>query len=177
MQKAALAIAVAAILFSAYGIFELKQTKDKVSELELKLTELVSRSQPQPEPSPFDNMNTDPMAPPVNPMESQPTTEVKFDRLSYDFGTINEGDKVKTKFKFTNTGKNPLVINSAVGSCGCTVPNWPKAPLAPGESALMDVEFDSKDKPGQQMKTVTVMANTNPPKIELTIKATVKPAQ
>ncbi len=103
----------------------------------------------------------------------QPTTTVSWDKEEHDFGNIDEGDKVSTKFTFTNTGSEPLIISSAKGSCGCTVPQWPKEPVAPGESGTIDVEFNSKNKPGRQTKTVTIQANTDPNPIRLKIKAEV----
>ena len=85
-----------------------------------------------------------------------------FDKSSYDFGKITRGDKVTYDFKFTNTGKSPLIITNAVASCGCTTPNWPKTPVAPGESALISVQFNSTGKIGLQDKMITITANTNP---------------
>ncbi|HNL06833.1 MAG TPA: DUF1573 domain-containing protein [Chitinophagales bacterium] len=98
-------------------------------------------------------------------------TTAKFDKMEHDFGKIKQGDKVKYSFKLTNTGKEPLVISSAKGSCGCTVPSYPKEPVAPGATANIDVEFDSKGKSGLQTKTVTINANTDPNPTRLTIKA------
>lgn len=103
----------------------------------------------------------------------QPTTTVSWDREEHNFGNINEGDKVKTIFKFTNTGDEPLIISKANGSCGCTVPKWPREPIPPGGKGQIDVEFNSKNKPGQQTKTITVMANTDPNPMRLKIKAQV----
>jgi len=87
---------------------------------------------------------------------------MNFDKSSYDFGKINRGDKVKYNFKFTNTGKSPLIITSAVASCGCTTPDWPKTPVTPGQSAQITVVFNSTGKVGLQDKMVTITANTNP---------------
>jgi len=87
---------------------------------------------------------------------------MNFDKTSFDFGKINTGDKVDHEFKFTNTGKSPLIITSAVASCGCTTPNWPKTPISPGQSGTIKVEFNSLGKHGLQDKMVTITANTNP---------------
>ncbi|MBK7443731.1 MAG: DUF1573 domain-containing protein [Chitinophagales bacterium] len=89
-------------------------------------------------------------------------TEITFDRDLNDFGEIIQGEKVHTEFKFTNTGKNALIITDAHGSCGCTVPEWPKEPIAPGESGVIKVQFNSANRSGQFNKTVTVTANTLP---------------
>ncbi|WP_106794495.1 DUF1573 domain-containing protein [Aquimarina sp. Aq78] len=98
-----------------------------------------------------------------------------FTKTEHDFGTINEGDVVEHKFAFTNTGKAPLVIVSAKGSCGCTVPEWPKDPIAPGATGEMLVKFNSNGKPNQQTKQVTITANTETGKEILKIKAMVTP--
>ena len=98
-----------------------------------------------------------------------------FQETEYDFGTINEGDVVEHIFKFTNTGKAPLVIVSAKGSCGCTVPEWPKEPIAPGATGEMLVKFNSNGKPNLQNKQVTITANTEAGKEILKIKAMVTP--
>ncbi|WP_459212360.1 DUF1573 domain-containing protein [Aquimarina rhabdastrellae] len=98
-----------------------------------------------------------------------------FAEVEHDFGTINEGDVVEHKFSFTNTGKSPLVIVSAKGSCGCTVPEWPKQPVAPGATGEMLVKFNSNGKPNAQTKTVTIVANTEKGKETIKIKALVTP--
>ena len=87
---------------------------------------------------------------------------MKFEFDSHDFGKIKEGDKVTYDFKFTNTGKSPLIITNAVASCGCTVPEWPKEPLQPGSNGIIKVTFNSAGKSGLQDKQITVTANTNP---------------
>jgi hypothetical protein len=86
----------------------------------------------------------------------------KFEKESHDFGKIKEGDKVSYDFKFTNTGKSPLIITSARATCGCTTPTWPKAPVKPGESGVISVTFNSAGKSGLQDKQITVTANTQP---------------
>lgn len=103
-----------------------------------------------------------------------PKTTIKFNEMEHDFGKIKAGDKVKYSFKFKNSGKEPLIINSAKGSCGCTVPSYPKEPVAPGAEGVIDVEFNSAGKSGAQTKTVTLNANTDPNPTRLTIKAEVE---
>ena len=98
-----------------------------------------------------------------------------FTAAHHDFGIINEGDVVEHTFTFTNTGKAPLVIISAKGSCGCTVPKWPKEPIAPGDSGSLLVSFNSNGKPNMQNKNITITANTETGKETLTIKAMVTP--
>ena len=87
---------------------------------------------------------------------------MKFEKDSHDFGKIKQGDKVNYDFKFTNTGKSPLIISEAHATCGCTIPQWPKTPVKPGESALIQVTFNSAGKTGLQDKQITVTANTVP---------------
>lgn len=79
-----------------------------------------------------------------------------------NFGTITQGEVVSTAFKFKNAGKSDLIISSAQGSCGCTVPEWPKEPIKPGEEGIIKVSFNSSGKQGMQNKTITLVANTIP---------------
>lgn len=85
-----------------------------------------------------------------------------FEKEVHDFGTIVQGEKVAYSFKFKNTGKGDLIITSAKGSCGCTVPEYPVEPIAPGAEGVIDVVFNSDGKSGQQNKKVTIVANTVP---------------
>jgi len=101
------------------------------------------------------------------------TAAMKFEQAEYDFGAIKEGEVVEHIFKFANTGEAPLVIQNAAGSCGCTVPEWPKEPIAPGAAADIRVKFDSRGKVGVQTKTVTIIANTDPATTTLTLKGVV----
>ena len=102
------------------------------------------------------------------------TAAMTFDKVSHDFGTIKEGETVQTTFNFTNTGKVNLLIVDARGSCGCTVPKYPKnTPIKPGETGQILVSFDSNNKPNMQQKTVTISANTQSGRETLRIKAMV----
>lgn len=103
-----------------------------------------------------------------NPMNADGTIDtdklpfMTFESETYDFGKISEGEKIAFSFRFKNTGKSTLIISNASASCGCTVPNWPKNPIAPGDEGQVDVTFDSKGKIGIQNKTITIVANTIP---------------
>lgn len=108
---------------------------------------------------------------------SQGTPEFSFENTSHDFGAIEEGQTVEHTFSFTNTGDAPLIISNARASCGCTVPEWPRQPIAPGETGRIKVSFDSSDKPGVQKKNVTLSANTTPNTMILNISAQVNPKQ
>jgi hypothetical protein len=98
---------------------------------------------------------TQAVPPPANPN----APEFKFDVDEYNFGTIKQGESVNYKFNFSNTGKDPLIITEAHGSCGCTVPQWPKDPVKKGEKGIIDVTFNSTGKMGMQDKTVTITSN------------------
>ncbi len=88
--------------------------------------------------------------------------KIEFEETSFDFGTIHSGDEVSHEFNFTNVGDGELVISDARGSCGCTVPEFSKSPIAPGDKGKIRVTFHSSGQAGQVMKTVTVLANTVP---------------
>lgn len=99
-----------------------------------------------------------------------------FDKLSHDFGTINEGDVVETVFTLTNTGTSDLIILNARGSCGCTVPDYPKdQPIAPGDSAEVTVKFDSNNKPNANNRSVTFTTNTEKGREVVQIRTFVTP--
>lgn len=101
--------------------------------------------------------------------------KIELDKLEHDFGLIKDGDVVETEFMVKNIGEGDLIIADAKGSCGCTVPIWPKEPIAPGQSAPIKVSFDSNGKVGQQSKTVTLTTNTEMGQETFTIKANVQP--
>ena len=108
---------------------------------------------------------------------NEKVTTVKFEELSYDWGTLEEGKQMTHLFKFKNTGKEDLIISDARGSCGCTVPEWPKEPIKPGQNSDIKVVFNSAGKGGQVNKTVTITANSDPSPITLVIKGIVEPAK
>jgi hypothetical protein len=88
--------------------------------------------------------------------------EIKFEEEEFDFGRITQGEKVSHAFQFTNVGKTNLIISGASGSCGCTVPEYPKEPIAPGGKGTINVVFSSEGKSGAQEKTITVVTNCEP---------------
>lgn len=101
---------------------------------------------------------------------------VLLDSATYQFGEIKEGDIVEHSFKFKNGGQFPLIINNVTASCGCTIPEWPREPIAPNQESSIEVRFNSKGKPGQQVKTITVYANTQPAYSELRLQGVVTAA-
>jgi hypothetical protein len=87
---------------------------------------------------------------------------MKFETEAHDFGKIKQGDKVTYEFKYTNTGKSPLIISDAYATCGCTTPEIEKKPIQPGATSFVKVTFNSAGKSGLQDKLITVVANTVP---------------
>lgn len=138
-------------------------------------------------PSPNNLVN--PIASPLNdPAANQPApkpklsetrakTTVKFAETAHNFGTIQQDTKNTKIFKFTNTGTEPLIIEDAQGSCGCTVPKFPKEPIKPGETGDIEVVYSPGKQQGAQSKTVTITANTNPITSTIVISAEVEVPQ
>lgn len=129
-----------------------------VSQEELSAEELIS------------NPNT------ANPQEVVVPTDlgvITFTEKTFNFGDIHQGKVVSHSFEFTNTGQKPVIIDNASSSCGCTVPSYPREPVAPGGKGRIDVQFNSTGKAGMVSKTVLVRANTQPNLNEVTITANV----
>jgi len=99
---------------------------------------------------------------------------IKFAEPEFDFGTIKQGDKVEHTFKFTNAGTADLIISDAKASCGCTVPDWTKEPVAPGKDGEVHVVFNSAGKSGDVSKTVTLTLNTEKGSETVSFKANIK---
>ena len=97
--------------------------------------------------------------------------EIKFEKTSHNFGTFPESDKMTCTFKFTNTGDNLLVIHQAIASCGCTVPQYPKQPIKPGESGEITVTYNGAGKfPGHFRKSITIRTNAKQEIVRLYIE-------
>ena len=92
---------------------------------------------------------------------------IEFKEIEHDFGVIIQGEKVSHTYKFTNTGGSDLILNSVKATCGCTVPKYDREPIPPGGEGKIEVVFDSSGRSGKQHKTIVVLANTQPNKIEL----------
>lgn len=99
--------------------------------------------------------------------------EISFEKDVHDYGTIPYGGNGTYEFKFSNSGKEPLIISNARGSCGCTVPSWPKEPILKGHTGVISVHYDTK-RPGPFTKTVTVSSNGISAEKVLTIKGVVE---
>lgn len=120
-----------------------------------------------------------------NPVSAEGTSETDINKMPtmdfadsvHNFGTIQEGEVVTHDFIFKNNGKSPLLISSATGSCGCTVPDYPRDPIQPGKEGVIKVKFNSDGKPNHQDKTVIIYSNSKRGMYELHIKADVTPRQ
>lgn len=99
--------------------------------------------------------------------------EIAFESEMHDYGTIKQGVDGGCEFKFKNTGKDPLIISNAKGSCGCTVPTWPKEPIMKGQTGVIKVHYDTK-RVGAFTKTVTLNSNAKTDTKILTIKGVVE---
>jgi len=172
MKNIPLVISVVALLAAGVGFFlnnqAVKQNELKVLAVEKELKDYIQSHGGAP---PIDPANAEnPVTPP--PLNI-PLSGISFAKSEHNFGSITQGERVKTKFTFTNSGTENLVITNATGSCGCTVPEYPKEPIAPGKTGEILVEFNSEGKEGEQAKTVTVEANTEPRQTVLTVKSNV----
>ncbi len=107
---------------------------------------------------------------PINPN----APKFKFETEMLDYGTVEHNADGNREFKFTNVGKEPLIISNAVGSCGCTTPNWPKEPIKPGASAVIKVKY-ATDRIGAFEKQITITSNADTPTKVIKIKGVVNP--
>ena len=147
-----------------FCFFSCKDASDKINT-ETKTTETVKQNTQVP---PTQNGNT------INAQIIDDGGGASFNFTNsggkvWDFGTIKQGESPEFTFTFQNTGNEPMIISNAKGSCGCTVPQWPKEPIAPGATGEINVKFNSKNKTGKQNKTVTLTANTTPPTTKLRV--------
>ena len=169
IKIALLAVIAAAVIFMAVD------QRSTASSTPATFAPLPTKTAATPPVTRAAKENFDPLVPPAPmPEVAGPTTTMGFANATHDFGKIKQNSDNKYFFKFTNTGKEPLVITNAVGSCGCTVPDYPKHPIAPGETGELRIEYKPGMQEGQQNKTVTVTANTEPSQTVLRILADVQ---
>ncbi|MFP5471524.1 MAG: DUF1573 domain-containing protein [Bacteroidia bacterium] len=161
-QKLNTILIIAAIAISGYNTV-LLTSSSSASSVSAPATNTTGLT-----PTPPTNVPQDVPADPT-----RPTTSLAFAQELHDFGDIKQETTNKHVFEFTNTGVEPLVIENATGSCGCTVPNYPKEPIMPGQKGVIEVEYKPGQQEGPQQKTVTVTANTEPRQTLLKIKANV----
>ena len=109
------------------------------------------------------------------PIHSQEKfAEITFKETIIDYGIIENGVDGKKTFEFKNTGDSPLILSRIFSSCGCTIPKKPEKPIEPGESGIIEVEYDTK-RTGLFQKAITVNSNAKTPNIILRIKGEVLP--
>ena len=148
MKKTLLFVAVAGLLFAC-------KTNDKKTEEEKQRDAFVKDSIQQVEKMKAMNDTTN------------FTTVMWIDSVYTDLGKVKEGAQVEISYRFKNTGVKPLVIANVIAGCGCTVPEKPEEPIAPGEEGVIKAKFDSKGRKGENRKNITVEANTNPTRSHL----------
>lgn len=122
-----------------------------------------------------EGLSTDLVTNPKSALQpSNKEAAIAFDKAEHDFGTILQGEVVTYSFHFSNTGNAPLIISNVKTSCGCTVGDFPRDPIAPGKDGLIKATYDSKGHHGFQIRSLTVVSNTNPNQTKLRLKATVQ---
>lgn len=109
------------------------------------------------------------------PADTAKMARMTFGETTFDFGLIEADEQVEHTYTFTNTGRVPLLISDARSTCGCTVPDWPRRPINPGESGEIRVRFDASGKAGRQHKPIVITANTYPATTELYLTGEVVP--
>lgn len=108
------------------------------------------------------------------PIDTVNVAKMEFEQPKFKYGEVEEGTIVTHDFAFTNTGKAPLIISNAKSTCGCTVPEWPKEPIAVGETGIINVRFDTKGKKKYNTKPVFITANTHPAETTIFLIGSVK---
>jgi hypothetical protein len=125
-----------------------------------------------------DKSKPTPPSPPPPPAQASVDPDAgkfKFKEETHDYGDVPEGPKAECDFEFKNVGKKPIVISEAHGSCGCTVPEWPKEPILPGKKGKIHVIYNTEHRPGPISKDVTINSNAQQSPMVLHIKGNVKP--
>jgi hypothetical protein len=115
------------------------------------------------------------LAAPVAAQQAQTPNVLKFETTSHEFGTVYEGTQATFDFKFTNTGAAPIALSNVQASCGCTTPKWPREPIGPGESAVIQAMYNSAGRPGAFHKTITVYSEAGNQVLTITGNVVQKP--
>jgi len=157
MKKFILSIAV--LVFTAFVVNAQVSTSNKASQ-EQRKKEAERKKIEQKQVT--KNVNTNPNAP-----------DIKFDKLVHDYGTLEQHGNGRCEFTFTNKGKEPLILSNVRSSCGCTVPEWPRQPILPGQSEVIKVKYDTK-RIGAINKSVYVYSNAKESPLTLKIKGKVQ---
>ncbi|MBB4077462.1 hypothetical protein GGR28_000063 [Lewinella aquimaris] len=156
-------LSLLAVTVMAFSVFSCQQGNDEVRDAARQDIETVAPANPN-------------AAAPDQPSVATPagpTTALAFDEDAFNFGTVTEGEIITHTYSFKNTGSEPLIVSDARGTCGCTVPSKPTAPIAPGETGEITVRFDTRNKVGERQQKVTVTANTTPPQTVISLDGTV----
>ncbi len=101
--------------------------------------------------------------------------KITFEQREFNFGTVKAGEIVEMDFEFTNTGKIPLLISDARSTCGCTVPEWPREPIEPGDGGTITVKFNTAGRQYDQHRPVSLIANTYPRQTDIILRGHVEP--
>lgn len=161
------------VIAGALGFLGYSQWKKSSHDIESHPAPQAGMTENGAEITPASQTNVKPADDAGKASEGRSKTTITFDKTEHNFGTVKQGDQVECVFKITNTGNEPLIIEDAKGSCGCTVPEYPKEPIPGGQTRDIKVKFNSTGKKGSQTKTVSLTANTEPIQTVLTIKAEV----
>lgn len=105
------------------------------------------------------------------------SAKIVFKEENYSFGEVAEGPQVTHEFKFSNPGKEPLILSNVHASCGCTTPSWPKEPILPGKDAVILVTYNTQGRPGSFTKSITITSNSDTPNKIIYIKGEVLKAE
>lgn len=162
-------------LLNTVLIFTMDRGGGRVIERPATTGGIVESTAPREEPQSVDfgdALNYDSPAEVAKPVG--PSTSIAFAEKEFDFGNIQQNSENTHIFEFTNTGSEPLIIQDAKGSCGCTVPKYPKEPVAPGATGEIEVVYKPGTQKGNQTKAVTLTANTQPEQTVLQITAMVE---
>jgi Protein of unknown function (DUF1573) len=108
------------------------------------------------------------------PLDTNNIAKIMMEETDFNFGSVNEGDVVKHTFKLKNVGNQPLLITDIRTTCGCTVPTWNKSPISANANDQVEVKFDTKGKANEQVKKITIIANTFPAETELILRGMVQ---
>jgi LEA14-like dessication related protein len=167
------------LVFAAAGMMAACSNPDtdkRITQLEQRVAALEGTGQQSPVvQGSNDFTNTGELVANQEPVATGPTAKIEFEETEYNFGSVKDGAIVSHTFKFKNTGSVPLVVQDAKATCGCTVPKKPEKPIAPGQTGEIEVRFDSSNKVGNQNKSVTITANTEPATTTIFVKGTVEP--
>jgi hypothetical protein len=183
MDKINIGLLGVILIITSLGVYQTNSLKAEITDLKTDLNAKLTTYNATTKSDVNTNNNTlqnnqnlnNNSLPSVETLKKGPTTNIKFAEEVHNYGSVEVESENLHSFSFTNTGSEPLIISDAKGSCGCTVPNWPKDPIMPGQSGNIDVKFTpNAGQAGQEIeKVVTVTANTNPENTMVRIKANV----